>query len=204
MSDRGRLFALRRPARVAASRWALLLALTLAACTQAGSPRPVADRSDAAAREAPARCLFKIHVRDGERDGRFRLVLWEDATGFRLAASDPIGRGLWIYDQAGGSGLWVDRRNESLCRLEGDVTLEVEEFGSVPVDSIPALLRGRYREVPAGLVPEVLGDEVRLSRDRRSLSWNSGHCEASDGSRPSLERYLGWPKNCAVDAGRGE
>lgn len=179
----------------------LLPMLSALACAHVGRSRP--DFGATATLEE-ARCLFKIRAREGDRDGRFRLALWEDASGFRLAASDALGRGLWIYDQQGDSGLWVDRRHESVCRLQGEVALEVEAFGSVAVDAIPALLRGRYEQVPADLVPEPFEDGVRLDRGQSSLAWNRGHCEPSGGVRPPLDRYLDWPENCAVDSGSGE
>lgn len=183
----------------------LLILLVLPACTHTGAPQPAVVLDDGfAGVDAPVRCLFRVHVRDGERDGRFRLVLWEDAAGFRLAASDAIGRGLWIYDQYGQSGVWIDRRRDSLCRLRGEVALQVEEFGEVPVEAIPALLRGRHDQVASELVPESFESGARLRRDDRSLAWDAGHCEVADGPRPSLERYADWPENCAVEAGSGE
>ena len=150
------------------------------------------------------RCLYQVRVDDGEREGRVRLVLWEDSQGFRLAASDAIGRSLWIYDQSADEGTWIDRRAESICLYQGGALLEIEDFGHVAADVIPDLLLGRGVELPSEVVLQPLEDGGQLTRDAISVTWREGHCEAGDGSRPSLSRFLEWPQNCAAPAARGE
>ncbi len=150
------------------------------------------------------RCLYQVRVDDGERDARVRLVLWEDPKGFRLAASDAIGRSLWIYDQTADDGLWIDRRAESICRYQGGALLEIKDFGHVAADDVPDLLRGRRVEVPPEVALERSNGGGQLTRDAMSVTWQMGHCEASDGSRPALTRFTNWPQNCAAPAARGE
>lgn len=187
--------------RLAAGRLAVATTvMCFGACAHLGTREHVSAPPES----VPSRCLFEVRYQQADRDGRFKLVLWEDAEGFRLAASDSLGRGLWLYDQVGQTGLWIDRRGKSHCRIEGNAALAVEDFGEVRVMAIPALLQGRYDQLPADLFPTVDDEGAHLVVRDAVVTWQRHHCEPASPQRPSLERFLDWPENCAPGAGRGE
>ncbi len=184
--------------------WTLLV-LSLAACAHRQSIEPVLGATHTLAEpKAPIRCLFQVEFQQQQKSGRFRMVLWEDAVGFRVVASDPIGRGLWIYDQSTDRGVWIDKKGKSRCDLDGSAAIQVEDFGAVEISAIPDLLLGRPASVPEGMVVEIGEQESWLQRSGVRIGWRRSHCEQSEEVRPSLDRYRDWPQVCAHRAGIGK
>ena len=184
---------------------ALLVSVLLSSCSpHIQTASEVADTRLQASTPAPKRCLFQVQVDHEQRDGRFRMVLWQDTLGFRLMASDPIGRSMWIYDQQGHEGLWIDKRGKSWCQLEGDLALEIEDLGAIDVRVIPDLLFGRPVELPDGVVVEHSESQSILSREGIRVSWRRRHCEQADSKRPLLDHFEQWPQVCQPAEGIGE
>lgn len=62
---------------------------------------------------------------------------------------DPLGRVVWGLDVAGDSGLWVDHRSHTYCRLDGPLDLAFLPLGPLSLSALPPLLLGRLPAPPA-------------------------------------------------------
>ncbi len=120
-----------------------------------------APRGDAAAAASPApwqvpadaygsQSLYRVTVTGSEGDGSVKLTLRLAAPDrFQAQAADPLGRGLWDLDVAGGRGLWLDHRSRTFCRLAGEVELAALPLGPLSPSALPPLLLGRLPVPPA-------------------------------------------------------
>lgn len=94
--------------------------------------------------------LFRVQYDGPEGHGGFRLTLRLDSPDrYRLSAVDPLGRALWSLSVEGEEALWIDRRGERYCRLEGAIELTALPLGPFAMPALPAVLLGRPPLGPA-------------------------------------------------------
>lgn len=171
----------RRPGHRRASWLALLLGVSLAAITSgcatlgAGAGAVVepviAEPWQLAAEDFPSQRLYRVHYEGPEGKLSFKLVLQLlGRSHFRMQAADGLGRKLWVLRlEPDGRALWINHREGSYCRTDGDAGLAWIPLTRLPLEGLPRLLLGRLPATPAGDLRQL---EDRLSYlDRQGQTW---------------------------------
>lgn len=156
----------------------------------------------------PSQRLYRVEIRSEESAGSLRLVLrhWSDER-FELAASDPLGRGLWTLTVSDGAASWTERSPARRCRLDPDRPLPWPRLGLTLAPRIlPALLTGARSSIER----TDLGRLEWHGHDRRGrlaiageaieVSWRETAREPLRGAGPVLAADLESAEECPIEA----
>jgi hypothetical protein len=114
--------------------------------------------------------LYRVGYSGPEGEGSFRLTLRLAAQDrYQVQAVDPVGRGLWSLDVAGGQGLFLNHRAHTSCVFQGSFDVAGVPLGPFPLLTLPALLLGRVPAQPAA-PPQGRGRELTF-HDAAERAW---------------------------------
>jgi len=114
--------------------------------------------------------LYRVSYAGPEGEGSFRMTLRLSALDrYQVQAVDPLGRGLWSLDVAGGQGLFLNHRAHTSCVFQGSFDVAGVPLGPFPLLTLPALLLGRVPAQPAA-PPQAKGRELTF-RDSAERTW---------------------------------
>jgi hypothetical protein len=152
-------------------------ALALGGCSLLRrSPRPVPAGGATPWQIPPAaynsQRLYRVSYSGPEGEGSFKLTLRLVAPDrYQVTTADPVGRALWSLDVAEDSGLWLDHRNRTFCKFEGQFDISGVPLAPFPLLSLPSLLLGRLPAEPVA-PPQEKGKDITF-KDAQDRRWTA-------------------------------